>query len=219
MTDVPSFTFLSFNTQDLDNGNFDIALERIPVHDHDKIMRFKFEKDRRLALGSYLLRWYYACHVLGLPRKDVVFDTLAFGKPCLRLMEERWVDFNLSHDGHWVILGGTVVPNHRVGVDVVDMTQSIGGVDDFIVAFEPQLTEREKSLLRNRTGSQRQRTFFQIWALKESYIKATGQGLSLDLGQLCLFPEKVTSRGTNEEGDSKGCSRWRISLHGKDQKD
>ncbi|KAI8072964.1 hypothetical protein BC940DRAFT_292055 [Gongronella butleri] len=219
---LPPFSFFAFDTHELNDENFDRALACLPVEEHKDVLRYKFAKDRGLALGSRLLRRYYATKVLRIAPDKVVFETQALGKPILRHPRGQWVDFNVSHDGHWVILGGTVQPNHHVGVDVVDMDQATltsTSVDEWISCFDAQLTEEERQLLKRCGGEAKSRTFFQIWALKESYIKATGEGLSLDIGRLSLQSMQCkvgwTSRGPSCPGAAT--CKWQISLHGKPQ--
>lgn len=46
------------------------------------------------------------------------------------------IDFNISHDGEWVIFGVTEQPGMSIGVDVVAMNHdTYGPIDDFISSF------------------------------------------------------------------------------------
>ena len=48
--------------------------------------------------------------------------------------------------------------------------------------------------MTEKTGSERQETFFRSWTLKEAYLKATGQGLTIPLNSFAfdLDPSAIT---------------------------
>lgn len=51
------------------------------------------------------------------------------------------MDFNISHDGDWVIFGATEKTNMSIGVDVVSLkNETYGAIDDFIFSFHNQVT-------------------------------------------------------------------------------
>jgi 4'-phosphopantetheinyl transferase len=57
--------------------------------------------------------------------------------------------------------------------------------------------EEERQLLGSiKDDRHRLTTFYQIWGLKESYIKAIGKGLALDLDQFCILPSPPNSVGS-----------------------
>ncbi|CEJ04913.1 hypothetical protein RMCBS344292_18861 [Rhizopus microsporus] len=71
----------------------------------------------------------------------------------------------------------------NIGVDVVVVDSSNNSLDEFIHAFESQLTIDEMGLIAN-SKYDKLSTFYEIWGCKESYIKAIGVGLALELDQL-----------------------------------
>ena len=62
-----------------------------------------------------------------------------------------------------------------MGCDV----EEIAPVRDGIA--ERFFTEKEVRYLNGFKGAQRQEQFFRLWTLKESYMKMTGEGMSLEL--------------------------------------
>lgn len=57
--------------------------------------------------------------------------------------------------------------------------------------------EEERQLLGSiKEDRHRLTTFYQIWGLKESYIKAIGKGLALDLDRFCILPSPCNSVGS-----------------------
>ncbi|KAG0194525.1 hypothetical protein DFQ28_009732 [Apophysomyces sp. BC1034] len=184
-------TLLAFNVKDAFVGDkFEEALGWLPIEEHASIRRFKWAKDRHLALGSYLLRRYFFSQQLGIPWHEVAFRRLAGGKPVVASVfvkvreDEQWIDYNTSHEGDWVAFTATVQPALHVGIDVVCLDPPANeSVDEFIKSFQAQLTDEEKRLLTDHPGHKLQ-IFYELWGCKESYVKAVGVGLSLGLNRI-----------------------------------
>lgn len=89
-----------------------------------------------------------------------------YGKPCIA--ERPNIHFNLSHSGNMVVC---VIDQCPVGVDV----EKIRAIDMGVA--ESCFTEKERMLLQGDDQELLSR-FYQLWTLKESYLKALGTGLS-----------------------------------------
>ena len=91
------------------------------------------------------------------------------------------IDFNLSHSGDWLLLAIYQQPLGmlplELGVDI-ERCRSRTNIDSILNHYfsEPETA----ALLALPCELQRDR-FFDLWALKESYIKAKGLGLALSL--------------------------------------
>ncbi|KAI9306719.1 hypothetical protein BJ944DRAFT_263097 [Cunninghamella echinulata] len=207
MTTTLPISLLCFNINDFGN-NFDKALKRLPDQEHKEILRYKFEKDRRLALASRLLRRYYYATELNIPWETIQFSIQPGGKPTLALHQKQgqWMDFNISHDGDWVIFGATEKNNMSIGVDVVSLkNETYGTISDFIYSFHDQLTYEERKLLENiKQEDNKLIAFFQIWGLKESYIKAHGKGLSIPLNGFYIDNDNGDDDSGNAEEEEEG---------------
>lgn len=151
---------------------------RLALTGRDKARRLeRFHRDEdflRGLLGDLLVRHVIA-RSTGLDAGALVFAAGEFGKPCLA----GWpsVEFNLAHSGAWVVCALDRTP---VGIDVEE-----------IRPVEPDLSHRffseaEDRQLRHAGPPGRLELFFTLWALKESYIKMTGQGLSLPLNAFSI---------------------------------
>lgn len=124
--------------------------------------------------------------------KDWCFEYGPRGKPSLTAAQwqQTGIDFNLSHSGDWLLIGVVKAQSARPVLFGVDIERSRPKTDIYPILnhyFSPQ--EMSALLALKGESSQRQR-FFDLWALKESYIKATGLGLAqslksfaFDLGQ------------------------------------
>ncbi|KAI8364812.1 4'-phosphopantetheinyl transferase superfamily [Choanephora cucurbitarum] len=185
-----------------EGDKFNKALSWLPDNEHTSVTRFKFERDRHLALASRLLRRHYFCQLLNKPWHDLEFEQISGGKPFLKTNNEVKYDYNTSHEGNWVIFG-CVRDDMLIGVDVVSIDRPFS-IDSFIKSFEPQLTSKEMQMISQTQDEDiRILTFYQLWGLKESYIKALGVGLMLDLQNLDFYNQenKINMRLNGKQAD------------------
>jgi 4'-phosphopantetheinyl transferase len=91
--------------------------------------------------------------------------------------------FSLSHTDQ--LVAATVTLNRPVGLDVEFIERSIDDVDGVIAFF----AEEEIRFLHGCGGPGRRRAFFEVWTMKEAFVKATGLGLSLPLDQFSVTLE------------------------------
>lgn len=103
------------------------------------------------------------------------------GKPylCRAQRQQTSLAFNLSHSGDQVLLAVTQTADQKIelGVDIECEREDLSFSTIMDNYFQPQEIE---SLMRLDLADQRRR-FFDLWVLKESYIKATGLGLAQPL--------------------------------------
>ncbi|KAJ2630024.1 hypothetical protein H4R22_002958 [Coemansia sp. RSA 1290] len=86
------------------------------------------------------------------------------------------VDFNISHDGDWVIAGYTA--QGFIGVDIAKISCPANMTDiDYIKEFVYQLSIKEMDYLVN-SSQQTLLDFYRIWTAKEAYVKAIGAGIA-----------------------------------------
>lgn len=110
-----------------------------------------------------------------LHNKDIRIRRNKFGKPYLENV--RNFHFNCSHSGNWVVCA---VSNDAVGVDI----EAIRHID-FNVA-KRFFSEKEYAYLEEVDPSFRLSYFYDLWTLKEAYIKKIGKGLSLKLSDFSI---------------------------------
>jgi 4'-phosphopantetheinyl transferase len=111
------------------------------------------------------------------------FDYGKQGKPELTAEQyaQTGLNFNLSHSGDWLLIAVLQAPAHSkryaLGVDIEHRRDSTN-IHTILKRYfaEPEITD----LLALDASKQRDR-FFDLWALKESYIKACGKGLAMVL--------------------------------------
>lgn len=155
-----------------------IVLEKLLPHmSYEKQERIKkivkINDAYRTLLGELLVRFALYKRYGSVP-EQLEFDKNFYGKPFL--CQYPFFHYNVSHSGDWV---ACVVHNKRIGVDI-----------EKILPFDWQMakgffTRGEYWDLLN-TKKERNTFFYDIWTLKESYVKAQGRGLSIPLNSFSV---------------------------------
>ncbi|MGN7414749.1 4'-phosphopantetheinyl transferase family protein [Paenibacillus sp. SAF-068] len=156
-------------------------LSQVSAERRAQASRFVRQADAyRSVLGEILTRVTLS-KLTGL-RPDVLsFTRNSYGKPSLSHHSD--VPFNVSHSGDWIALisGGT----DELGVDV-EKTAPI----DMQIA-ERFFSAMESQFLTAEPDNRQLETFYRLWTLKESYIKAVGMGLSIPLDSFAILPDEA----------------------------
>jgi len=126
-------------------------------------------------LGADLLIRSIACRYLSVNNEQLDFRTNEYGKPYIYGSND--FHYNLSHSGKWVVCA---VDRQPVGIDV----EAVAPVDLDIARtfFSPE----EVVYIMGRPGAERTGLFYELWTLKESYVKALGCGLSNPLNSFAI---------------------------------
>lgn len=140
------------------------VLEDLLDERKEKILRCRFAQDRKLALAANLLLKYvlnsYGVSMMNLKYGDN-------GKP-----ELDGICFNLSHSGEVAVCA---VSDKPVGCDV----EKINKMREKVASRF--FTERENAYLHQFEGKEKDKEFFRLWTMKESYMKMTGEGMKLSM--------------------------------------
>lgn len=139
---------------------------------------YRYEDKERCLIGDILVRYMLASYLRICPQ-EINFSHNEFGKPYLK---EYPLYFNLSHSGYWVV---AVLDTNENGIDV----QEMGDVD--LALAERFYSKREYLELLGMKEAKRAHLFYDLWTLKECYIKTAGKGLSLPLDSIIL--ERIDS--------------------------
>jgi len=156
----------------------------LSVERREKVRRIRFQNGKKESTVAYLLLRIALNEVYGID-KIVEFDYLDMGKPILRDFPQIY--FSLSHTKG---VAACVVSDFEVGVDV----QIIRPVTD--KAANRVLTEVEYTEFK--AAKNPDEFFCKIWAVKESCMKKTGQGMAAafkklpvkDINDINVFREK-----------------------------
>ncbi len=164
--------------RELSDEEFEKALKTIDPEEKNRIMRFHFVEDRKRALAGILLFGYAIYKEFGIPKDEMKFEKNKYGKP--HIVGKSGVHFNISHSGDYVAcaVGGT-----SVGIDVQE--HKSGGLD----IAERFFSQEEKDALckavdsNSNSDDTKRKLFYDMWSLKEAYIKCIGMGLSKPLDE------------------------------------
>lgn len=153
-----------------DDDFFYKAYESVSDYRKNKIDSVRFLEDKQRSLGAGLLL-KKALEDVGISEKKVEFITKENGKPHIKEMENFC--FNLSHSGDYVVCA---VSDKEIGCDI----EFIKNID--LCIADRFFHKKEAEIIKKQsTNEQKLDLFYRIWTLKESFIKATGKGLSEDL--------------------------------------
>jgi len=141
--------------------------------ERERHQRFHFEKHRHQFLVSHALVRLCLSRYAPIAPQAWRFTVNAHGRPEVQGLSRLY--FNLSHTDGMALCAVCIEP--EVGVDVED-TQRKGETVEIADRF---FAPTEAAALRALPVERQRERFFELWTLKESYIKARGLGLSLPL--------------------------------------
>ncbi|KAL9121265.1 MAG: hypothetical protein Q9187_002179 [Circinaria calcarea] len=169
------------------------ALTLLPAEEQESVLRYHRPSDAALSLGSYILKHLAITRICGiLWSASVLSRHPENGKPCyVAPMEDGMaVEFNVSHHGEVVVLVASEGNERQVGIDVVKVemkgVEREGGWEKWVKVFEDVFSKGEIEILLGyepvapkdeKTKRMKMRLFYSYWALKEAYIKLTGEAL------------------------------------------
>ena len=168
------------------------TLALLPAHEQTKVLKYYFPRDASLSLGSFLLKHLAVVRGTGVYWEESVISVdpaVNNGKP---FYQPGGVQFNVSHHGSLVVLVGAVSDVVNVGIDVVKLEDEsvvarAGGWNEWIASFRDVFSHDEMREIHGLGtdvsgdySASRLRRFYTFWALKEAYIKMTGEAFMIN---------------------------------------
>jgi 4'-phosphopantetheinyl transferase len=151
--------------------------------ERERHARFVFAEDADIFLVAHALTRSLLGAVLGQAPETLQFQASERGRPELAgSAADSGVRFNLSHTRGLVACA--IAKTCDVGVDVEQLSRKVELLGVAARVFSP-LELRE---LRALDGDAQRERFFQLWTLKEAYVKAIGKGLAGPLQAISFFP-------------------------------
>ncbi len=167
------YLIYSVNTETLDLEFFKTFLTPEELKDLSGLTRSEVRNMRifsqgfkRKILGEYL----------NYDPRFLTFELSPTGKPSVKTPENS-IFFNLSHAGHWIFLG--ISEKFEIGIDVECVKKL-----DYLPLAKRFFHELEINQIEN--SQQPEETFFKLWCLKESFVKAIGLGLGYGLERFAI---------------------------------
>jgi 4'-phosphopantetheinyl transferase len=180
----------SFGSWHPTESQFQLAASCIQEEEKTRIGRFVFKKDAKASLIGRLLMRKYVSENSSLEYSDIRFGRDDRGKPYLIGDHggEPTLNFNVSHQGNYAVLAGEIGNFMKVGIDVMKLEYSGGKtLSEFFHIMTRHFSQHEWKTIRGinvTSDEQRLFMFCRHWCLKESYVKATGTGIAVDLQQI-----------------------------------
>ncbi len=161
------------------------GMEMLSPEERDRLGRFRVAEARHDYLVAHaLVRLTLSRYAVDVDPGHWVFSHGSFGRP--EIAGPRGAPplrFNLSHTPGMIACGVTL--ERPLGVDVEEITRPL----DAMRLANRFFSRAEAEALRGVPSGARVRRFFEIWTLKESYVKARGTGLSLSLDRFAFHLE------------------------------
>ncbi len=144
--------------------------------EREKQQRFIRAQDRHRYLVTRALVRTSLSRFANVRPSDWTFYENDYGRPFIDSRHDcaHTLFFNVSHSGDWVVLAVGSAPD--IGIDVEDCRRGAP-----LQLADAYFARAEVLALRRLPEQNQVVRFFELWTLKESYIKARGLGLSLAL--------------------------------------
>ena len=127
----------------------------------------------------------------GIDTDSFTIEKGEYGKPYFSERED--ICFNISHSGDYA---AAAVSDSPIGIDI----QVIRPVKDGLI--KKLCNETERGFIDK--SEDKDRAFITLWALKESYIKAIGKGMSFPMKDVNFEPEEFDGEAQGEFSNRSG---------------
>jgi 4'-phosphopantetheinyl transferase len=145
---------------------------------HRALMR---EVDRHAYLTAHALLRLVLAGYTGVAPQTLRFRRDPRGKPHPELAPPHaTLTCNLSHTSG--LVGCVVTRGRACGLDI----ETVRPMDDMDGVAAMVCSPAERARLDALPAAERARHFFTLWTLKEAYVKATGEGIGIDLTRVAF---------------------------------
>jgi 4'-phosphopantetheinyl transferase len=142
-----------------------------------KVQSFiKPEDANRGLLGDVLIR-SIICSKVNMNNKEIHFIAEPYGKPCVAGLPS--FHYNIAHSGRWIVCA---VDCDQVGIDIEEILPISLEIAEYYFSMQ------EYRWLMDQEATARLSCFYELWTLKESFVKWQGKGLSYPLNSFSIQP-------------------------------
>lgn len=160
--------------------------------------RFRRHEDQVRSIATRAALRRMLASRLRLPPDTLRFVVNRHGKPYLQ--EDAGIEFNVSHAGCFALIA--LSTSGQIGVDIEYRDRGIDAKSLGAYVFSP--LERKSGLIANED-------FFQHWVVKESVLKALGEGISEHLQAISILPgDEECYRIEHNRPEWAGIKAWSI---------
>lgn len=170
---------------------------------------FVYRTDSHRYLVSRALLRAMLSKYSSIPPHIWKFSRNVYGKPFINneddVLSPNKLSFNLTHTDGLVLVGLTKTAD--IGVDAEKISQEF----DYMDIAHDNFTKNEITALESMPSIEQREFFYKHWTLKESYLKARGEGLTLPLN-LFSFAFSIDNKIVcNFSDELKDCSsNWKF---------
>ena len=162
----------------VENLDLEKSYKMLPQKRKDKVDFYRFDKDKKLSAGAYLLLKKLLAEI-GIDNFEIKLGK--YGKAYIS--NRKNIYFNMSHSRKFV---ACAISDKEVGIDIEYNDPTI----DLNIARNYFYNQEYESIMNAKNPSDE---FFRYWVLKESYMKYTGLGFNLDLDNFeIILKDKIT---------------------------
>jgi 4'-phosphopantetheinyl transferase len=162
--------------EEISKGQIIRFVNSISNEKRKRIARFHFNEDFLRSLYGEIIVRLQIIKKIGSSNQCICFKNNEYGKPFVEGIAD--FEFNISHAGDWVVCA---IGEKSVGIDIEKIMDINMDIAENFFACE------ECEVLMEKTEEQKNGYFFDLWTLKESYIKWAGKGLSIPLNSFCFI--------------------------------
>ncbi|ALS01040.1 hypothetical protein ATZ33_06555 [Enterococcus silesiacus] len=156
-------------TKDFSDDKIQNLLRYVSNETKERFHKFHFMEDSLRTLYGEILVRYISRTQFNFDTQQIIFTKNKYGKPYIK---DNPLFFNISHSGEWVVCAFS---SSEIGIDI----EKIEKLNTNIA--ENFFSEYEYETLLNTENKKQLDYFYDIWTLKESYLKWLGTGLSTPL--------------------------------------
>lgn len=161
-----------------------------------RVDKYKYVEDYQRSLLADVLSRKMIADMTGVDAEKLDIRTSEYGKPYV--FNIMGVHFNVSHSGEYV---ACIVSDRPCGIDI----EKIDEVDLSIA--QRFFTKNECQYIVDCPKKQRAGRFYEIWTVKEAYVKLQGRGLGIGLDSF-----EVINRDGRYIIESDGETEYRVTV-------
>ena len=177
------YTYYIDVTQFENEELFQEKLNLLSPYRQQKIALLKHEKDKNRSLGAGIAL-DHALMTYGLRERGIEYEFGEWGKPALKYHPN--IHFSISHSGDYAICS---IGDKPMGNDIELIKPGRLKVADRFFA-----REELEWMYAVQDEEEVTRRMFRIWTMKESFLKVTGKGISLPLGDFAVVMDEEQDR-------------------------
>ena len=162
------------NAGDLSGDDLDSVFLSLPPERQEEISRIRSTEMRNLSLAGEILARTTVSELTGADPSSVRIIRNENGKP---LCEDKSAFFSISHKGRYAVCAAD--RDHQIGVDIEKIGSFRPGIAErFFSESENRFIFGEEGQSRGKISYDTSRRFFEVWTLKEAFVKNSGEGLA-----------------------------------------